>query len=455
MMQKLPKKTPPANKRHTKPCKYFQRGNCTLPPSVCNFAHTMITPPAPPSRGVAVCRYYTTGSCHSGAYCPYKHLDDVSSPHHPSVQIANQDHHGDWQPFSSPTDSKLYDFANPYPPHTHRPEWAYDTRGKDTPTLPPPGYQPNQMLPPYYGHPSKHGVHSNYTSSDSSGSPIVPFSPQGSCGPRWPLYLSQPRVVSRSHSDDTTISSSYSNSSADLNVEAIVAVTEGLKIDGHPHDHRMQTVMVEPPNQQYTSLFPAPPYGTPISLHEGRFQPSARHGPNGYKSHRSVSGSTPGGSRATSRNSTRAHIKYKTKPCKFWMADGTCTAGATCTFRHDEPMPMSITPFEVSTTAEMRAPQPQQPSSNENYFPISWRVIGGGVIIGSNKAPSATSESSILDAQGESLDVSDPPPEKATRPPPPLKGPVKRRRSNSIPLTPSTPQIVVGSLFSAESPGVL
>jgi hypothetical protein len=53
---------------------------------------------------------------------------------------------------------------------------------------------------------------------------------------------------------------------------------------------------------------------------------------------------------------------------------------------HEEPVP----PISASTTQNLKAPPglPLKPvsqleeSRKRNYFPVSWRVIGGGVLIG-------------------------------------------------------------------------
>lgn len=144
--------------------------------------------------------------------------------------------------------------------------------------------------------------------------------------------------------------------------------------------------------------------------------------------------------------------------------------------RHDEPLPL---PRSTSTTRQntkpIEAPNPLSPK--ENFFPISWRVIGGGVVVGTNKenAPVADSDSvpSVPDSPATPDNLSAPAPLaiKTSN----LQSPTQRKRSNSIPNTPSSSQLLVGNvsvllvavpiqsflttseqLFSAaESPGVL
>jgi len=162
-------------------------------------------------------------------------------------------------------------------------------------------------------------------------------------------------------------------------------------------------------------------------------------------------------SRSNSRYKTS---NYKTKVCKYFSIHGNCPNGNECTFIHEEPLP--------TTTQILRAPPglPPKPTSQQeenrkrNYFPVSWRVIGGGVLIGDlshastsknggSPAWSDDAEEDYAENCSNQQSYSSSGPNSAS-----VAGhqPLRRPRSTSIP---STTRSVQKSLFSAESPGSL
>ncbi|KAF9030194.1 hypothetical protein BDZ89DRAFT_678652 [Hymenopellis radicata] len=92
---------------------------------------------------------------------------------------------------------------------------------------------------------------------------------------------------------------------------------------------------------------------------------------------------------STRRSPSRTHSpqprKYKTKMCKFAQAGRQCPSGDTCTFIHEQDRPTGPRQF-----GDMQHQLPSKPlsakeeSMKRGYFPVSWRVIGGGVRIGGN-----------------------------------------------------------------------
>ncbi|OAX44353.1 hypothetical protein K503DRAFT_450712 [Rhizopogon vinicolor AM-OR11-026] len=81
-------------------------------------------------------------------------------------------------------------------------------------------------------------------------------------------------------------------------------------------------------------------------------------------------------------------IAYKTKPCKFFSASKTCALGDKCTFIHDvekvrrakmvnsqdrETKPYHLPPKPRSLLEDFKA---------RDFYPVTWRVIGGGVMMG-------------------------------------------------------------------------
>ncbi|KAH6912977.1 hypothetical protein BKA70DRAFT_1265688 [Coprinopsis sp. MPI-PUGE-AT-0042] len=426
-----------------KPCKYFAQGNCVLPAEACNFAHVIMTPAQP--NELPAGQFYKAGTCCNGPYCPYDHSPEAESPCQPRVQIVGQESHL----LSSPVDNVYLDgppMYGTYPPYVtgYHQEWSY------------PGANP----PP---HPS--GYPSNYNSSptQSFGLPAkghtgthghphlgarVPPPPAGYEFPPSPprarhAHPTASHFTTRTHSNSTatTAGGSTSDDTASTTDSEIVAVTEDPRFMEHSHDYQSRIIIAEQPSPEHVSPFV-------VRGREGSGAYSAQNA-------RPVRNPTPG-SRATSRNSNKPRNKYKTKPCKFWALNRSCSQGDECTFRHDEPLPL---PRSTSTTRQnarqMEAPKPLSPK--ENFFPISWRVIGGGVVVGTNKENTPVADSDSVPSVPDSPATPDnlPPPQleiKTSN----LQSPTRRKRSNSIPNTPSSSQLLVGNLFSAaESPGVL
>ncbi|VDB88516.1 unnamed protein product [Peniophora sp. CBMAI 1063] len=104
-----------------------------------------------------------------------------------------------------------------------------------------------------------------------------------------------------------------------------------------------------------------------------------------------------------SRRSThKKAMAYRSKPCRYWIAEQNCPKGDQCTFRHDdEDADLRVrTPSELALLASTTKPSPPTPASPvrpllpprpkseieelraRGIYPITWRVIGGGVKMG-------------------------------------------------------------------------
>jgi hypothetical protein len=91
--------------------------------------------------------------------------------------------------------------------------------------------------------------------------------------------------------------------------------------------------------------------------------------------------------------STRKLKAIKTKQCKFYKKDGRCPQGNLCTFIHDlSAVQGSQSEQESASDDSVDSPQaPSEPRSKadeegeRNMYPITWRVIGGGVMMGGQR----------------------------------------------------------------------
>lgn len=101
---------------------------------------------------------------------------------------------------------------------------------------------------------------------------------------------------------------------------------------------------------------------------------------------------------------------------------------------HDEKLPETSSPPSSKPSSPVK-----EDANRKNFIPVPWRVIGGGVLVGIKK--NDTDYDSALDSDDSS---ENPHPQifnKGTGSPG-----ITRKRSNSIPSTPSVAQIRVGSV---------
>ncbi|KAJ7601224.1 hypothetical protein C8J56DRAFT_28858 [Mycena floridula] len=377
-------------KRHTKPCKFFQLGTCTLSADECDFAHVMTDQPA--LRSSKPCHFFPAGSCVDGMWCRYRHQTLET----PVVEARSPKENMLYSPNEKPSTAipgPLPIYVGPAPPfhavYITSPVWpVYST----------PGYTmegPLMFSPP---------VLSPAASFDSVPSPTAPSTPDSDQGLVWSNDWSEDPVQIGFPSQSPSVSqrSSYSEQS-----------------------------MFEPPVFNHAG-FPT------------NFRPRASHG---------------------SKASRQKAESYKTKPCKFYNPGSlmACPNGDACTFIHD---PDSDRVKHVSLP---RKPLSLKEDNNKRgLFPLSWRVIGGGVLIG---PPSESSKEEPEDDDMEIVTASFAPLSRqsnlAAKPmlsidvgsdfeenqDIPLYRKTPRPRANSIPPTPSIAQTDAQALFSAESPG--
>lgn len=85
---------------------------------------------------------------------------------------------------------------------------------------------------------------------------------------------------------------------------------------------------------------------------------------------------------------------YRTKPCKFFHQNGMCVKGNRCNFIHEQSQArrpsQASDASSPSTSRRRRAARRAQARAEEaerrdNFYPIMWRVIGGGVMMGGQR----------------------------------------------------------------------
>jgi len=250
----------------------------------------------------------------------------------------------------------------------------------------------------------------------------------------WPPSAFPPKTATKS-SLFTSLTPSpelIATSSTSSDLDEVAIVTEDPQYHEHLHSHQSQVYVEEDSPAIHVPPF-SPFYQLPFN---GPHTP-----PYGYEcSYMYGKPLDPLKPRSSPRSSTKQkNIKYKTKPCRFYPTERGCPKGSSCTFIHDESRHQTLSPVKELDPKE---------DSRKNYFPVPWRVIGGGVRVGINTEDSdpysTVTGSHLVDSPSKNNNGA------------PSAQVLSRKRSNSNPLTPSphSQQFKV-HLFSAESPGVL
>ncbi|KAK0464243.1 uncharacterized protein EV420DRAFT_1637807 [Desarmillaria tabescens] len=94
----------------------------------------------------------------------------------------------------------------------------------------------------------------------------------------------------------------------------------------------------------------------------------------------------PTSTRQTSQTCSTAALKYKTKLCRYYKADRKCPNGDSCRFIHEQIGEKGPTPERPPLNNNL-PPKPtslKEENMKRGYFPVSWRVIGGGVLMGTS-----------------------------------------------------------------------
>ncbi|KAJ3557041.1 hypothetical protein NP233_g11838 [Leucocoprinus birnbaumii] len=439
------KKPPPLKKRHTKPCKFFQFGRCSNTAEECNFAHVSVLPglSLPPSLAMSpttavggVCQYFAVGQCPSERACGMRHIPDVNN----MGAQSNRMHIGP-PPALSPTSSVPYPTVLPYPgPYSPYPPyyapWSQGSYGEQRPA-----------------HSTGHGGYSttpsNYRASETD-SPSISISAStdssalsrlntpGDTVPVGALGLTGiGKPGESSASDSSVINVNVPHDYDDFNV-----VTEDPQFSEHAHNKHQSQVRVLDAEPHPV----APGYG--YNIHSGGYPMSQTpswdaggmyyYPPTGMSfgdQKVTVTRSLSHGSR--SKSATR---KFKTKPCRYYTVENGCPNGDNCTFihdssilsvlsiaRHDSNSPTysgngdgddthpSRKADKKSVYTEKGASQAEDEGlednrEKKNFFPITWRVIGGGVLMG-GKRPEITGGNDLRGVQphyGESASPQEP-----------------------------------------------
>ncbi|PFH53417.1 hypothetical protein AMATHDRAFT_1470 [Amanita thiersii Skay4041] len=250
----------------------------------------------------------------------------------------------------------------------------------------------------------------------------------------------------------------------------------------HPHQSRIFIADSTPPihvspyhnqlPQHYGSVGPMSspyPLPSPVFLLDPKFLPIQM----------------PAQKRRTQGMSKKKLKKYKTKPCRFFSANRSCPNGNSCTFIHDEHMATlrksiaktgrtedhssdssssgNVSP-QLSPIQSSAVSLSKEQTGSKNVCPVSWRVIGGGVMVGGASTSadqagreaadvSSTYSESFLDSPTFFLGAMHMQLPGSTESE--VKKVAKRARASSIPSKPSLRQMTAEGLFPAESPAVL
>ncbi|KAJ7673551.1 hypothetical protein B0H17DRAFT_1208370 [Mycena rosella] len=443
-------KKAPHKKRHTKPCRYFQTGRCPKAQEDCDFAHVYSDPPtlAPPKQ----CRYYLQGICTNGIWCQYRHAEG-----------------------SSEDGSLLVDYRNVDSLSVGR-----DFDGRANPqvrvgVVPPIVYVPNTFNGMYVSSPP--GPWSPYADGFHTPPEFAP-SPQ--------FFAPNPTIspaASFDSMDCATPSSSPTSSVSDDGVPFSADEPSGNHYSYF--NTEPQTPYLSPPYADDASRSQFPRYSprVPLSVMPATygmtpmydiFSPKAPSSATFY----STTGFPPE-SPCTPINRLKL-ASYRTKPCRYFKPGSVCPNGDACTFIHADPeQTQSPSPSPVKLQHELpsKPVSTKEENTRKGYFPISWRVIGGGVLMSGGKEDGSMSDDADSDLSDDSFEGRADPVSRVLQIDIPFSAPAtavefpsmdtedsdnmtptgfsSRQRASSIPSTPMTTHVDLFRLFSAESPGGL
>ncbi|KAG5638672.1 hypothetical protein H0H81_011052 [Sphagnurus paluster] len=274
-----------------------------------------------------------------------------------------------------------------------------------------------------------------------------------------PPQLCYTDCFSSTHSVESSATLSTSTSSSFS--EDLLVVTEDPKFKEHRHQFQSQIrIADEQPLIHVPPFYRSPGSHVPVlSLDTSYPTIPNMYGTYGFQQLSPVS---PTKTRAQVRSASRHKaVNYRTKPCRYFKASGTCPNGSECTFIHDEPAGGDPLTSPIEKLAPGLPPKPisiAEENKKKNFFPISWRVIGGGVLMGAsepnvNFERDGTSfggaEQSACGAAARqmfiesSILVSPPSAEKSDRSPP---RPITRTRSTSNPPNPTSAHVKVDTV---------
>ncbi|KAF8443009.1 hypothetical protein L210DRAFT_3759375, partial [Boletus edulis BED1] len=286
------------------------------------------------------CRYYQAGNCRRGSGCPFAHVAQIESPTTPHTAYLSGEH--------------VYPF---YP--------------LGTPVYRPLGSQAHPLF---------------------LWQPYTPFSP--SFDPRYGL-ASQTENPS-DYPDDKSDPSSAESSSTSMSVEYQLRMPfDTAWLEGV--DLGTSRGVASPPGDLGANLSPAyAGYGYPgfpgvqTECMAGENRPTSGQ----YLGQGSMVALPSPTLVPWQRDPRKKPLAYKSKPCKFHAANGKCTSGEKCTFIHDpeskgnaKKPPPKLLPGGPPTDARL-PPKPRdkyEDCRSRDFYPIAWRVIGGGVMMGGQR----------------------------------------------------------------------
>ncbi|KAI0052483.1 hypothetical protein FA95DRAFT_1601845 [Auriscalpium vulgare] len=360
-------------KRHTKPCKFYQKGTCPLSAEQCNFAHVRVV--LAPTKPAA---HLVSAHGHAPAW--------PTKPHHaaPRFEVAALE---DGAVIASPCKPSLND-RSLYRPVAQPPPQRYAD---------PVSHWPVPHPYPPYGDPLYHGV--------AAPSPVyahpaltLPSAPSHS-----PAPLSNDSVFSMILRDSGALSPSCSSvSSSPASADSALLVDGEGHFTSHGTGQKPQP-FVGAPSGSYS---PGDWVGSPATptdgggyyIPPGMFSPGVPYTPNIYGYFGPVTPATPAPAQPKSKAPRKAKA-FRTKPCKHFRKDGRCPQGNKCTFIHDTEhlhsrsvSPSSPgTPQSASSASSHAVSLPEKPRSAieekraRGIYPITWRVVSGGVMMGGQR----------------------------------------------------------------------
>ncbi|KAJ8691381.1 hypothetical protein PTI98_010964 [Pleurotus ostreatus] len=453
-------------KRHTKPCKFYQMNNCPYPQEECDFAHILTGEPT--FQNATPCRFYIKGHCSNGLWCRYKHSlergSDINDP-----RVLRSPDIRDIQPELTQQALRRHAGKPTNPRHTDR---SPDSR-TSFPTSP-----------------SSESQSLHYRGPVSPRSPIEEYGLNFSM---WSPVVDSPHISSRSRAESG--GSPNSRHISELFSNLALSPTS-FASDNAPKDSRGRNPIY--PSSVSSELSPVLPsihqaYGLTPSPLPAPTYPVTSPGllNDGFDGHwaqehiqRSGVSPPPGLPKAKAAN-------YKTKPCRFFLSNRPCPNGEDCTFIHGD---SDFAEKQLPTAKSAGLPLPPKPTTlqeanaQKGYFPVSWRIIGGGVPLSQDPSASSVSSGSTSSSREDvseplghiarpadipsslsrknkasatplKLDVSSLPPVSLRPPNDNATTPTKmtpKFRPTSTPPTPSATHYTnIMSLFSAESPAVL
>ncbi|KAF7348319.1 hypothetical protein MSAN_01785700 [Mycena sanguinolenta] len=429
-------KKPPHKKRHTKPCRYFQVGRCPHKQQEdCDFAHVFSDPRAslPPAKQ---CRYYLQGKCTNGIWCQYLHGQTSAGSDDHSLLKDYQSGRVDFNTLQMNVPPTAY-----VPSHFNVPVHA-------APTL---WHNPVELDPP------SHLLPGNLMVSPGTSPDSIDFATSSSSP-----------TSSMSEEDAPEQHYSYFSPESQL---AIGIPSVGATYEDSIQPYSPLSLSVVPVGYGLAPLYDIQLFSPTTSASAGFYSPAGL-------------ASKPQPSRPLIDRERAKLATYRTKPCRYVVAGTVCPNGDACTFIHaisDKIDP----PLSVPEPGKLQHELPSKPlstkeeNSRKGFFPISWRVIGGGVTLGGVKAETSDDDSDLFSddsselqgrsrpmsrelevgiASSEDLHTIEFPSINSNADTDDSTTPTEqhaRQRASSIPSTPITLHVDHVRLFSAESPGGL